>query len=83
MAILDRVKDVLKRSIPEDASDITPTDSLRDELGFDSLDLVQVAMEIEEEFKADCIGVILDEDAEDWQTVGDIIAYLEAKGVKN
>lgn len=73
MKILEMLKDVLRESIPEDCDDITATSSLVDDLGFDSLDRVEVTMGIEERFDIQ----IRDDEAELWKSVGDIVAYLE------
>jgi len=48
---------------------------LTDDLGMDSLDLVELTMTFEEEFGVE----IADDDATGWKTVGDIISYLKVK----
>ena len=52
--------------------DVEPEGHLYDDLGIDSLDLVEVVMALEEEFEI----VIEEDDAEKWRTVQDIIDYL-------
>ena len=52
--------------------------SLMEDLGADSLDMIEFVMAIEEEFGVD----IADEDAEKWRTVGDIVRYLEGAGAE-
>ena len=54
---------------------LTPEASFIEDLGADSLDIVELVMEFEKEFEID----IPDEDAEKLRTVGDAVAYLEAK----
>jgi acyl carrier protein len=58
-----------------DAAEVTPESNLIDDLGADSLDIVELVMAIEEEFSLE----IPDEDAEGMRTVGDILAYLAGK----
>ena len=50
-----------------------PEDNIVQDLGGDSLDLVQICMEVEKEYDLN----ILDEDYTKWQTVQDIIDYVE------
>ena len=54
---------------------LTPEASFIEDLGADSLDIVELVMEFEKEFNID----IPDEDAEKLRTVGDAVSYLEAK----
>ena len=49
--------------------------ALEDDLGLDSLDCIELTMTFEEEFGLE----IPDEEAEAWETVGDIVAYLKGK----
>ena len=61
-----------KLSVP--ASEVTPEATLTGDLGADSLDTVELVMEFEKEF-----GIqVADEEAEKFQTVGDVINYIEA-----
>ncbi len=69
---LSRVRFILADSLNCDLDEITPATSLRDDLGADSLDLVEIVMACEEEF-----GVqIPDSDFDRFQTVGDVVEYL-------
>jgi acyl carrier protein len=54
---------------------LTPEASFIEDLGADSLDIVELVMEFEKEFNID----IPDEDAEKLRTVGDAIGYLNTK----
>jgi acyl carrier protein len=63
--------------------DITESASLVDDLGFDALDHIELAMELEEEFKLGD-GAITDEDMDEEavKTVADVLAMLERKLAK-
>jgi len=61
-----------------DESKVVPEARFREDLGADSLDLVELIMAFEEEFG----GQISDEEAQGIKTVGEAVAYLEAHGVK-
>lgn len=72
--ILDKVRDVIVDQLNVDAEDVNEEASFVDDLGADSLDIVELVMALEEEF-----GVsIPDEEAENIKTVGDAVAYIEA-----
>ena len=58
-----------------DADKINKTTSFVDDLNLDSLDIVELIMKMEEEFKVDIPEV----DAEKLKTVGDVITYLESR----
>lgn len=72
--ILEKVKGVIVEQLGVDEADVTEEASFIDDLGADSLDIVELVMALEEEF-----GVsIPDEEAENIKTVGDAVAYIEA-----
>lgn len=58
----------------DDASEITKTTSLMEDLEADSLDAVEIIMSIEDEFGIE----VPDEDAENFKNIGDIVDYIEA-----
>ena len=73
--VLERVSKVIVDRLGVDESEVTLQASFRDDLGADSLDVVELVMELEDEFDME----ISDEDAEKISTVGDAIAYIESK----
>lgn len=72
MKAIDRVKKIIVDQLGVDTSKITEESSFVDDLGADSLDIVELIMAFEEEFDVE----IPDEDAEKIKTVGDAIKYL-------
>ena len=75
MNIQERVKNIICDQLAVEAEKVTDTASFIDDLGADSLDIVELVMTMEEEFDLD----IPDEDAEKMKTVGDVIKYIEEK----
>ncbi|MFJ8234394.1 acyl carrier protein [Ureibacillus sp. NPDC094379] len=74
-AVLERVTKVVVDRLGVDESEVKPEASFREDLGADSLDVVELVMELEDEFDME----ISDEDAEKIATVGDAISYIEGK----
>ncbi len=68
-----RVKEIIVNELGVEAEKVTPEASFVEDLGADSLDTVELVMAFEEEFGME----IPDEDAEQLQTVGDAIRYIE------
>lgn len=75
LTVLERVSKVIVDRLGVEESEVKPEASFRDDLGADSLDVVELVMELEDEFDME----ISDEDAEKIATVGDAISYIEAK----
>lgn len=75
MEIFDRVKKVVVDKLNVDAGEVTSDAAFMDDLGADSLDLVELVMALEEEFEIE----IADEDAEKIRKVSDAVSYVEAK----
>ena len=73
--IAERLKATLAKELRQDVNMITPRHTLRDDLGLNSLDAIELMFKIEEEFDLS----IPDEDIQRLVTVGDVIAYLETK----
>jgi acyl carrier protein len=69
----EKVKAVIVDQLKADEADITMDSSFVDDLGADSLDLVELIMGLESEFDIE----IPDEDAEKIQTVGDAVNYIK------
>jgi acyl carrier protein len=76
MDIQAKVKEIIIEKLGVDESEITPEASFTNDLGADSLDVVELVMALESAFDIS----IPDEDAEKIQTVGDAISYLENRG---
>ena len=72
--ILDRVKKVIADQLGLDVKEITMESSFVDDLGADSLDIVELIMALEEDFDIE----IPDEDAEKITSVGNIVEYIRA-----
>ncbi|MEN2998657.1 MAG: acyl carrier protein [Brevinematia bacterium] len=71
--IFEKVKDLIVDQLGIDASKVTPEASFIEDLGADSIDIVELIMALEEEF-----GItISDEDAQKIRTVGDAVKYIE------
>lgn len=71
--IFDKVKEILVDQLDVDEDKVTMDASIVDDLGADSLDLVDMVMSLEEEFDVE----IPDDQVENIKTVGDIVKYIE------
>ncbi|WP_097025527.1 acyl carrier protein [Clostridium peptidivorans] len=72
--IFKKVKNIISEQLGIDAEEITMESSFVDDLGADSLDIVELIMALETEFDLE----IPDEEAESINTVGDIVEYIKA-----
>jgi acyl carrier protein len=72
--IAERVSKIIVDKLGVEASEVTPDASFTNDLGADSLDTVELIMEFEKEFDI----AIPDDQAENIQTVGQAIEYLES-----
>lgn len=70
----DRVKEIIAKELEVEAKQLTPEAKFIEDLGADSLDIVELVMALEEEFGID----IPDEDADKMKTVGDALNYLKS-----
>ena len=78
MSVEEKVKNIIVEQLGVSANEVVPGASFVDDLGADSLDLVELVMVLEEEFGYE----IPDEDAEKIQTVQDAISYINSQGTK-
>ena len=67
-----RISEMIIEQLGATKEEIVPEASFIDDLGADSLDIVELVMAMEEEFDIE----ITDDDAEKIQTIGDAVAYL-------
>jgi acyl carrier protein len=70
----DKVKEIIAKELEVGVQQLAPEAKFIEDLGADSLDIVELVMALEEEFQLD----IPDEDAEKLKTVGDAMNYLKA-----
>jgi len=74
-AIDEKVIDIIVDKLGVDRAEVTPEAVFVDDLGADSLDLVELIMAMEEEFGFE----IADEEAEKMRTVQDVISFIKAR----
>jgi acyl carrier protein len=72
--VLDRVKKIVIDRLGAEESKVSLEASFKEDLGADSLDVVELVMELEDEFDLE----ISDEDAEKITTVGEVVKYIES-----
>lgn len=70
--VFDRVKKIIVDRLSVDEDKVKLEATFKDDLGADSLDIVELIMELEDEFDTE----ISDEDAEKISTVGDVVTYI-------
>ena len=71
--IFEKVKQILMDQLGIDGDQITETTDIVEDLGADSLDVVEMVMTLEEEYEL----VINDETIQEFKTVGDVVAFIE------
>ena len=82
--VLERIKKVTAEQLGVSEAEVVPTASFIEDLGADSLDLVELVMSLEEEFSDPSKKLeIPDEDTEKLTTVQSVIDYLNAHGIKD
>jgi len=74
----EKVKDIIVEQLGVNPEQVTQNASFIEDLGADSLDIVELVMAFEEEFSVE----VPDEDAEKLLTVGDVVKYIEDKSAK-
>ena len=78
MDIFEQIKKILCDQLDLDEEQVTEDSGVIDDLGADSLDIVDLVMTLEEEFDTE----IPDEDIENLRTVGDIVKYVEDRAAE-
>ena len=73
MTIAEKVKKMIVEQLGVNESEVNPEAKFIDDLGADSLDIVELVMALEDEYGIE----IPDEDAEKIETVGDAVRYIE------
>lgn len=73
--VFDKIKDIIVEQLDVEEDAVTMEASITEDLGADSLDVVDLVMSIEESFEVE----IPDEEVENIKTVGDIVKYIENK----
>jgi len=76
MSLEEKVRDIIVDKLGVSPEQVKPEASIVEDLKADSLDLVELVMELEEAFGEE----ITEQDQEKLKTVGDVIAFLKAKG---
>ncbi len=71
--VLEKVKSILAHQFDVDAETITADTNIMEDLGADSLDVVDMLMSLEDEFDVE----IPDEEIEKMRTVADVVSYIE------
>jgi acyl carrier protein len=75
MSVTEKVKKMIVEQLGVSDAEVTPEKKFIDDLGADSLDIVELIMAFEDEYGIE----IPDEDAEKMETVGDAITYIEER----
>ena len=73
--VFDKVKELISEQLDVKADDITEASNIQDDLGADSLDVVDLVMALEDEFDVE----IPEDQVENIMTVGDIVKFIEDK----
>ena len=74
-AVAEKVRSALARELRRDPAAITPEQALREDLGLNSLDAIELMFKVEEEFDIE----IPDADVQRLRTVSDLVSYLEGR----
>lgn len=83
-AIFEQVKKIIVEQLGVDDEEVVPSANFVDDLGADSLDLVELIMSLEEEFSNSTKKIeIPDEDAEKLVTVQDAVDYIKDLGIQD
>lgn len=71
--VFEKIKEMLAEQLDADAESMTPETDIADDLGADSLDVVELLMAIEDEFEVE----IPDEEIENLKTIGALVEYIQ------
>ena len=71
--VFDKVKELISEQLDVKADDITEASNIQDDLGADSLDVVDLVMALEDEFDVE----IPEDQVENIKTVGDLVKFIE------
>jgi acyl carrier protein len=72
--ILSRIQEMIAETLEIDGSTVTEATSIVDDLGADSISIMEFTLALEDEFNLE----ISDEDAENIRTIGDVVNYVES-----
>lgn len=75
MTTFDKIKEMIVDQLDVEADEVTMDANIQDDLGADSLDIVDLVMAVEDEFEVK----IEDEVVESMKTVGDIVKFIDAE----
>ena len=73
--VFEKVKEIVVEQLGVEEDEVTMESSFIDDLGADSLDIVELIMALEEEFDIE----VPDEEAENITTVGDVVEYIKSQ----
>ncbi len=73
--MFEKVRDIIAEELDVDKTEVTEEANILDDLGADSLDVVELVMSLEEAFDIK----VPDDDAQKLRTVGDVVAYLQER----
>ena len=76
--VFDKGKELISEQLDVKADDITEASNIQDDLGADSLDVVDLVMALEDEYNIE----IPAEELTELATVGDVIEYLRGRGIE-
>lgn len=75
MNLFEEIKEVISKQLNVDSKELTLETSFVNDLGVDSLNSIELVMELEEKFNLE----IPDEDAGEMNTIGDVVKYIASK----
>ncbi len=73
IAVFEKIKAIIVEELGIDPEDVRPESNFVDDLGADSLDIVELVMALEDAFDI----TVSDEQAQTLKTVGDVVAFIE------